>query len=76
MNKLQLYLLGDRAVDMAPQQVPLSGVIICPTVAEGQRLRVNSFTATQDSIAREEWGCQRKTASGVDLICHVEADGS
>jgi hypothetical protein len=30
---------------MTPQQDSLSGVIICPAYAEGQRLRVNSFTA-------------------------------
>ncbi len=29
---------------MTPQQDSLSGVIICPAYAEGQRLRVNSFT--------------------------------
>ena len=29
---------------MTPQQDSLSGVIICPAYADGQRLRVNSFT--------------------------------
>jgi len=31
-------------VDKTPQQDSLLGVIICPAYAEGQRLRVNSFT--------------------------------
>jgi hypothetical protein len=37
---------GIVADDMTPRQHSLSGVIICPALRKGQRLKVNSFTST------------------------------